>query len=95
MAKLETKIYVNVTDYETRIAVFEAGQLVELLTERPENERIVGDMLGHKCKASTRRYAKMRTESLKQIWEQSPGTVPKLSPEGKVIDLTEQKKRRK
>lgn len=44
MSKIETRIYVNVTDYETRIAVVENGRLVELLTERPEAERIVGDI---------------------------------------------------
>jgi ribonuclease G len=45
---LETKkiseIFVNVTDYETRIAVMEQGRLVELLVERPEKERIVGNI---------------------------------------------------
>jgi site-specific recombinase XerD len=31
-------------------------------------ERIVGDMLGHKTLKSTRRYAKMKSESLRKIW---------------------------
>ena len=44
---------------------------------RGVRERIVGDMLGHKCKASSKRYAKMRTETLKQVWEASPATVPR------------------
>ena len=32
------------------------------------SERIVGDMLGHKTLKSTRRYAKMKSESLKAVW---------------------------
>lgn len=42
--KSSSQIYVNVTDYETRIAVVEDEKLVELITERPESERIVGDI---------------------------------------------------
>lgn len=42
--KKSSEIYVNVTDYETRIAVVEHGRLVELLVERPEKERIVGNI---------------------------------------------------
>jgi len=49
--KVETRIYVNVTDYETRIGVVEDDRLVELLTERPENERIVGDIYKGKVTA--------------------------------------------
>lgn len=37
-------IYLNVTDYETRIAIKEDGELVELFVERPEKERLVGDI---------------------------------------------------
>jgi ribonuclease G len=51
LSKIETKVYVNVTDYETRIAVVENDRLVELLTERPENERIVGDIYKGKVTA--------------------------------------------
>ncbi|PJA26920.1 MAG: hypothetical protein CO189_08645 [candidate division Zixibacteria bacterium CG_4_9_14_3_um_filter_46_8] len=39
-----TKIVINVTDYESRIAIIEEGRLVELLVERPENERLVGNI---------------------------------------------------
>jgi ribonuclease G len=46
-----TEIYVNVTDYETRIAVMELGKLVELLVERPEKERIVGNIYKGKVTA--------------------------------------------
>jgi ribonuclease G len=42
--KKNTEIIVNVTDHETRVAVLEYGKLVELLVERPEKERIVGDI---------------------------------------------------
>jgi ribonuclease G len=51
LSKIETKVSVNVTDYETRIAVVENDRLVELLTERPENERIVGDIYKGKVTA--------------------------------------------
>lgn len=50
-AKISSQIYVNVTDYETRIAVLEDGKLVELITERPESERIVGDIYKGKVTA--------------------------------------------
>lgn len=74
---------IKVTCYEgTRHSL--ASQAIN----RGVSERIVGDMLGHKCKASTTRYAKMRTETLKQVWELSPATVPKLSPGAKVINLS-------
>jgi ribonuclease G len=46
-----SEIFVNVTDYETRIAVIEDGKLVELITERPEKERIVGDIYKGKVTA--------------------------------------------
>ena len=46
-----TEIYVNVTDHETRIAVMEQGKLVELLVERPEKERIVGNIYKGKVTA--------------------------------------------
>ena len=49
--KTNTEIFVNVTDYETRVAVVEDGKLVELITERPENERIVGDIYKGKVTA--------------------------------------------
>jgi len=40
-----------VTDYETRIGVLEQGKLVELLVERPEKERIVGNIYKGKVTA--------------------------------------------
>ncbi len=46
-----SEIYVNVTDYETRIAVLEQRKLVELLVERPEKERIVGNIYKGKVTA--------------------------------------------
>lgn len=50
-SKRNTEIYVNVTDYETRIALVEDSKLVELLVERPEKERIVGDIYKGKVTA--------------------------------------------
>jgi len=35
---------------------------------RGVSERVIGAMLGHKCIASTRRYAKLSTETLKAVW---------------------------
>jgi len=42
--KLFKEIFVNASDNESRIAIKEDGKLVELLVERPEKERIVGDI---------------------------------------------------
>jgi ribonuclease G len=42
--KLNKEIFVNVTEYETRIAIKEDDKLVELFIERPEHERLVGDI---------------------------------------------------
>ncbi len=50
-SKKSSEIIVNVTDYETRIAVLEQGKLVELLVERPEKERIVGNIYKGKVTA--------------------------------------------
>ncbi|MEW6659697.1 MAG: site-specific integrase [Thermodesulfobacteriota bacterium] len=82
------KAGVKVTCYEgTRHSL--ASQAIN----RGVSERIVGDMLGHKTAASTRRYAKMRAESLKQMWENpdteqvAKATVTEASPKGKVIKL--------
>jgi ribonuclease G len=49
--KLFKEIFVNVSDYESRIAIKEDGKLVELLVERPEKERIVGDIYKGKVTA--------------------------------------------
>jgi len=38
------EIRINTSSEETRIAILEDGNLVELYTERPENERMVGDI---------------------------------------------------
>jgi integrase len=60
---------------------------------RGVSERIVGDMLGHKTLTSTRRYAKMKAESLKQMWKGE--TVSKPSVTGKIINITTKNNKRK
>ncbi len=52
---------------------------------RGVSERKIGDMLGHKTLTSTRRYAKLHADSLKEVWgeelhQQENGRVPKPSP---------------
>jgi integrase len=42
----------------------------------------ISKMLGHKSSASTRRYAKLLTESLKDIWGPSPVDRPQTVPQG-------------
>ncbi|MCD6162654.1 MAG: Rne/Rng family ribonuclease [candidate division Zixibacteria bacterium] len=42
--KLIKEIFVNETEHETRIAIKENNKLVELFIERPEHERLVGDI---------------------------------------------------
>ena len=41
---MQKDIIINVSEYETRLAVLEDLKLVELLVERPEAERMVGDI---------------------------------------------------
>ncbi len=50
-------------------------------------------MLGHKTITSTRRYAKMKTNILRQMWEEETVSEPPVK--AKVIDLTTRKKRDK
>ncbi len=48
---MKKEIIINSTSYETRIAILEDNKLVELFVERPEHERMVGDI--YKGKVST------------------------------------------
>ncbi|MGB2980498.1 MAG: ribonuclease E/G, partial [Candidatus Zixiibacteriota bacterium] len=48
---MQKDIIINVSEYETRLAVLEDLKLVELLVERPEAERIVGDIYKGKVKS--------------------------------------------
>jgi ribonuclease G len=41
---LKKTILVNSTEYETRVAILENGTLVELQVERPDHDRMVGDI---------------------------------------------------
>jgi ribonuclease G len=41
---MQKDIIINVSEYETRLAILEDSKLVELLVERPESEGIVGDI---------------------------------------------------
>lgn len=41
---MQKNIIINVSEYETRLAILEDLKLVELLVERPESERMVGDI---------------------------------------------------
>jgi len=41
---VQKDIIINVSEYETRLAILEDLKLVELLVERPEKERMVGDI---------------------------------------------------
>jgi ribonuclease G len=41
---MQKDIIINVTEFETRLAILEDSKLVELLVERPEAERMVGDI---------------------------------------------------
>ena len=68
---------------------------------RGVSERIVGDMLGHKTAASTRRYAKMKSETLRQMWQdpdaERPAKVAVSGPSvgGKVIKISDRKNKNK
>src|SRR5947207_7972714 len=41
---MKREILINATLRETRIAILEDGKLVELLVDRPDNRRMVGDI---------------------------------------------------
>jgi ribonuclease G len=41
---MKKEILVNSTEYETRVAILEENRLVELQVERPDSERMVGDI---------------------------------------------------
>ncbi|MCK5329628.1 MAG: Rne/Rng family ribonuclease, partial [Candidatus Latescibacteria bacterium] len=41
---MRTEIILNIAVHETRIAILEDGRLVEILVERPESERMVGNI---------------------------------------------------
>ncbi len=41
---MKKEILVNSTDYETRVAILEDNKLVELQVERPDSDRMVGDI---------------------------------------------------
>ena len=41
---MKTEIIINVASQESRIAILEEGRLVEILVERSESERMVGDI---------------------------------------------------
>lgn len=45
MRRIKKEIVLNTTTSETRIAILENGTLVELYIERPENERLVGNIV--------------------------------------------------
>jgi len=48
---LKTDIIINATTHETRIAIIEEDKTVEIWVERPDNERMVGDIYKGKVKA--------------------------------------------
>lgn len=48
---MKTEIIINASTHETRIAIIEENKLVEVWVERPDNERMVGDIYKGKVKA--------------------------------------------
>lgn len=69
--KAREKAGINVTCYEGTRHSF-ASQAIN----RGISERKIGDFLGHKHSSSTRRYAKMRAEALREVLAECPQTVP-------------------
>jgi ribonuclease G len=47
---VKKEILINTTEYETRLAILEDDKLVELQVERPDSERMVGDIYKAKVK---------------------------------------------
>ena len=48
---MKREIYINAAARETRVAILEDEQLVELLVDRPDNRRMVGDVYLGKVEA--------------------------------------------
>src|SRR5207253_11088981 len=48
---MKREILINATPRETRVAILEDDQLVELLVERPDSRRMVGDVYLGKVEA--------------------------------------------
>ncbi|MFC1607385.1 ribonuclease E/G [Candidatus Latescibacterota bacterium] len=48
---MKSEIIINAATHETRIAIFEDSKLVEIWVERPDNERMVGDIYKGKVNA--------------------------------------------
>ncbi len=48
---MKSEIIINASTHETRISIIENGKLVEVWVERPDNERMVGDIYLGKVKA--------------------------------------------
>lgn len=49
--RVKSEIIINAAIHETRIAILEDSKLVEIWVERPENERMVGDIYKGTVKA--------------------------------------------
>ncbi len=47
---MKKEIIINSTEFETRVAILEDGKLVELQVERPDSDRMVGDIYKGKIK---------------------------------------------
>jgi site-specific recombinase XerD len=69
---------IKVTCYEGTRHSF-ASQAIN----RGVSQRKVGDFMGHRWEASTRRYAKMQSDSLREVW--GGEVCPQSVPEGKSI----------
>src|SRR3954462_806739 len=48
---MKREILINAAPRETRVAILEDGKLVELLVDRPDNRRMVGDVYLGKVEA--------------------------------------------
>jgi site-specific recombinase XerD len=62
---------------------------------RGVSQRKVGDFMGHRWEASTRRYAKMQAESLREVWggEVCPQSVPEdKATKAKVLKIRPKKR---
>ena len=47
---MKKEILINASEYETRVAILEDDRLVELYIERPQSERLVGNIYKGKIK---------------------------------------------
>jgi len=92
---VKKEIVVNVGEHEIRIAVLEDEKLVELHVERPEDERMVGDMYNAESRPSS---PECRRHLSKSAWRRPPSCTFPISvcrPRPAMLGMTSMRRKTK